>query len=150
MSEHTIRPSRTAITLALAAMAWAAIPMRGGAQIKLSKPDSVLPQQHKHLFNHCDVIIAAVMAGATFALFPVDKKLAEDLQDSSTQANRFLGKAAKGFETFASPGAYYIGGGLFLVGRVTNHPRVADLGWHGTEAVLAGEGIAYLLKGILG
>src|ERR1051325_3694707 len=120
------------------------------AQIALSHPDSTLPQKHRHLFHRQDAYLAGGMTVAMFALFPVDKRLAQELQDSSTQANRFLNNSAKGVELIASPGAYYIGGGLYLVGRLGNMPRIADLGWHGTEAVLFGEGLGYLLKGAMG
>lgn len=120
------------------------------AQVTLSTPDSAAPQKHKHLFNRRDVVIAGAMTVTTFALFPLDKRLAKELQDSSTQANQFLKDASRRVAYIASPGAYYIGGGLWAVGRLTNHPRVADLGWHGTEAVLLGEGISYVLKGVLG
>jgi hypothetical protein len=138
--------------------AWVLLPLLGAAlpggiaraQITLSKPDSVVPQRHKHLFNHRDLIIAGAMTATTFALFPVDKRVAAQLQDPTTQANQFFKKSSKGLEVFASPGALIIGGSLYLVGRVGNQPRIADLGWHGTEAVLVGSGIGYVLKGIMG
>src|SRR5204862_5985127 len=43
-----------------------------------------------------------------------------------------------------------IGTGLYLVGRFTNHPGTADLGWRGTAAVLFGGGTARGLKGLTG
>lgn len=119
-------------------------------QITLSKPDTAVTQRHKHLFNHRDLIIAGAMTVTTFALFPVDKRIAAELQDSATQANKFFSKSAKGVELIASPGAYIIGTGMYLVGRLGNMPRIADLGWHGTESVIVGDGIGYLLKGIMG
>jgi hypothetical protein len=121
-----------------------------GAQITLSRPDSTLPQKHKHLFDHRDAVIAGGLVVTTIAFFPLDKRIATELQDSSTQTNHFFGKASKGVEYIASPGAYVIGGGLWLVGRVGKMPRLADLGWHGTEAVLVGDGITFLLKGTMG
>src|SRR5207302_3942338 len=127
-----------------------AVPGISEAQVTLSKPDTAVTQRHKHLFNHRDAIIAGGMTVTMFALFPVDKRIAAELQDSATQANKFFAKSAKGVELIASPGAYFIGGGLYAVGRLGNMPRIADLGWHGTEAVLVGDGIGYLLKGIMG
>jgi membrane-associated phospholipid phosphatase len=119
-------------------------------QITLSKPDTALTQRHKHLFNHRDAVIAGAMVVTTIALFPVDKRIAAALQDSTTQANQFFKVSSKGLQSFASPGAFIIGGGLYAVGRLANIPRVADLGWHGTEAVLVGTGIGYVLKGVMG
>src|SRR5262249_6167665 len=82
--------------------------------------------------------------------FPLDKRMATRLQDSSAQANRFFKHAATGVELIASPGAYFIGGTLYVVGEVAHKPRIADLGWHGTEAVLLADGITYVIKGIAG
>ena len=120
------------------------------AQITLSKPDTAATQRHKHLFNHRDLVIIGGLTVTTIALFPLDKRLASELQDSSVQANRFFSKSAKGVELIASPGAYFIGGALYGIGKLGNMPRIADLGWHGTEAVLVGEGITYVLKGVMG
>lgn len=126
------------------------LPVEGIGQVVLSTPDTARTQVHKHLFNHRDLIIAGALTATTFALFPLDKRIATDLRDSATQANRFFGHAADGFELIASPGAYFIGGGLYLTGRLGGSSRLADLGWHGTEAVLVGEGITSLLKLVMG
>jgi membrane-associated phospholipid phosphatase len=142
------RPLAERIGLMLLTMA--VLPMGAGAQITLSKPDTAATQHHKHLFDHRDLIIAGGMTLTTFALFPFDKRFAAELQDPTTQANQFFKKSSKGLESFTSPGAYIIGGGLYVVGRLGNMPRIADLGWHGTEAVIVGDGIGYLLKGIMG
>jgi membrane-associated phospholipid phosphatase len=91
-----------------------------------------------------------IWTGATIALTPLDKHLALELQDSSVQANKFFKNASHGIEVIASPGAYYIGGSLYLVGRIAHLPRVADLGWHGTEAVMMGELTSYAIKGLVG
>lgn len=112
--------------------------------------DSAPQTGHKHLFGHRDVVIAGTFAATTILLFPLDRQLARDLQDSSVQANRYFKNAATGVELIASPGAYYIGGALYIVGRAGGSPRIADLGLHGTEAVLLGEGISMLFKGLLG
>jgi hypothetical protein len=105
---------------------------------------------HKHLFGRRDLVVAGAFTATTILLIPLDRRLAQDLQDSSIQANRFFKNAAHGVELIASPGAYYIGGGLYLAGKIAGAPRIADLGWHGTEAVMLGESIAYVLKGTLG
>src|SRR3954469_11022491 len=91
-------------------LATPAMPVMAGGQIALSKPDSNLTQKHKHLFNHRDALIAAGMTATMFALFPVDKRIADELRDSATQANRFFGNTAKGVEQITSPGSYIIGG----------------------------------------
>ena len=102
------------------------------------------------LFTRRDAYIAAGFAIGTVALFPIDRHVAERLQDSTRQANRFLHHAATGFEVFASPGAFVIGGSLYAVGRLGHYPRVADLGLHGTEAIVVATGITGALKGMAG
>jgi membrane-associated phospholipid phosphatase len=83
-------------------------------------------------------------------MFPLDKQAAHALQDSSTQANRLLKHTTTDVEIITSPGAYIIGGALYAVGRLGKWDRVADLGWHGTEAVLFSQGVTTFLKGVVG
>src|SRR4051812_26843342 len=114
------------------------------------QPDSATVRKHKKLFTHRDVVMLGAFTATTLALTPLDKSLARELQDSSVQANKLLKNASHGVELIASPGAYFIGGSLYLVGRVARLPRMADLGWHGTEAVLMGELTSYAIKGLVG
>jgi membrane-associated phospholipid phosphatase len=106
-------------------------------------------QANKRLFTKRDLVVAGAFAGTTLLLFPLDRPIARNLQDSSVQTD-FLRDLSHGVEGIASPGAYYIGGSFYLIGRIARQPRLADLGWHGTEAVLLGEVVSYLLKGTLG
>jgi membrane-associated phospholipid phosphatase len=41
-------------------------------------------------------------------------------------------------EAIAEPGALLIGGGLYGIGRLADNERMADLGLHGTEAIIVG------------
>ncbi len=102
------------------------------------------------LFSGRDAIVAVGFAGLTVAMFPIDQHIAHRLVDPSTQENRFFHHAATGVELIASPGAYVIGGGLYAVGRLAGFGRVADLGLHGTEAVLVGDVVTGALKGLAG
>ena len=106
--------------------------------------------QHKTLFTYRDAALAAAFAGLTLAMLPSDRHIAISLQDSDIKANKFFDKSATGFEVITSPGAFIIGGGLYAAGKLTNHPDLADLGWHGTEAVLVASGVTGFLKGVLG
>jgi membrane-associated phospholipid phosphatase len=138
---------RRAMPLALATLAIASpVQQTLLAQQARATPDS----SDQRLFTKKDAILAAGFALATVAFFPLDRQAALELQDSTTQANRLFKKAATGVELIASPGAYFIGGGLYAIGRLGGYPRVADLGWHGTEAVLFAQGITTFLKGTLG
>jgi membrane-associated phospholipid phosphatase len=135
--------------LALALLGCTISPSLARAQVVLSTPDTARSQVHKHLFNHRDVIIAGALTATTFALFPLDKRLAGTLKQGEN-ANRLFKTGSTGFELIALPGAYYIGGGLFLMGRLGNNSRLADLGWHGTEAAIVGEATTGLLKRLVG
>lgn len=129
----------------------AADPAASVAQAKVGDPkDTTHAQTQAPFFTRKDALLAGGFVAGTIVMFPIDRHAATRLLDSATQANRFLKHAATGVELIASPGAYYIGGTLYVVGRVANKPRIADLGWHGTEAVLFAEGVTYLIKGIAG
>jgi membrane-associated phospholipid phosphatase len=102
------------------------------------------------LFTSRDALIAGGFVLGTVAMFPADKHFAQRLQNPGTQENRLLKEQATFFRTIAVPGAIIIGGTLYAVGRIGGNDRMADLGWHGTEAILIGEGAAFVLKGIFG
>src|SRR3954468_13242170 len=108
-------------------------------------PDTAAP-----LFNGRDVIRALGFTGLTIAMFPVDRSIARRLTNERSKANQFLNNASKGVEYIADPGSIVIGTSLYVIGRVSHHPGLADLGWHGTESVLLGSSITWLVKGLAG
>jgi membrane-associated phospholipid phosphatase len=104
----------------------------------------------RDLFRRSDAFLAAGFAAATVALFPLDRHFAEELQSPAAQSNRTLGSTATRLEKITSPGAYYVGGGLYLLGRVAGWERMADLGLHATESIVLAEGIGFVLKRAIG
>jgi len=125
--------------------------MQQAALAQVTNPRDTTHAQHQApFFTRKDAWLAAAFVATTAIMFPVDKHAAERLQDSSTQTNRFLKNATTRVELITSPGAYIIGGTLYAFGRIGKFDRVADLGWHGTEAVLFAEGVTYALKGAVG
>jgi membrane-associated phospholipid phosphatase len=141
------RCGRTLASLSL--VGTAILPSRIMAQAD-SVRDTTHAQKQAPFFVRKDAILAGVFAGVTLLAAPFDKRAALELQDSSAQANRFFKHAATGAELIASPGAYIIGGTLYAVGRIGRFDRVADLGLHGTEAVLFAQGVTFVLKGTVG
>jgi membrane-associated phospholipid phosphatase len=137
---------------ALAALAVVTVEaQRVVAQTPVTDPrDTTHAQTQAPFFTEKDAILAGAFVGTTLLMIPLDRHIALRLQDPSTQANRFFRNAANGAEAIASPGAYIIGGTLYAVGRIGKYDRVADLGWHGTEAVLYAQGVTWVLKGIVG
>jgi len=102
------------------------------------------------LFTYRDLVLAGSVAVVTILTRPFDDAMAKVLQDSATQDSRKLQKLATFVRTTASPGAYYIGGAMYLGGRLSGNDKLADLGLHGTEALLVGEVVAVVVKGAVG
>jgi membrane-associated phospholipid phosphatase len=107
-------------------------------------------QSQKPLFTERDLWVAAGFTVATIALFPADKHFAEQLQNPNQQANKFFHHQATNVRLIAQPGAFIIGGSLYGVGRLVKNKRMADLGLHGTEAILVGTAVTGLIKGTAG
>jgi membrane-associated phospholipid phosphatase len=83
-------------------------------------------------------------------MFPLDRSTAQELQDSTTQASRFLKNASRRVQYIADPGSVVIGLSMYGIGRVTGWRELADLGLHGTEAVALSGTATFLLKGLAG
>src|SRR5689334_6368929 len=144
----TARPLISALLLALPATTAVA---QGYAPALEAPSDTGQERQaHKVLFTSRDAYLAAGFVGLTIAMFPLDRHLARTLRDSSLQTNDFLSNLTKGVETVTQPGALIIGATLYTVGRVGGWRDVADLGWHGTEAIIVSSAATAVLKGVLG
>jgi membrane-associated phospholipid phosphatase len=137
----------------LITVTWAAVmatPRALSSQQTISARDTSHAQTQAPFFTMKDALLAGGFAVGTVLMFPLDRHIALQLRDSATQANRFFKHASTGVELIASPGAYVIGVALYGVGRLWHFDSVADLGWHGTEAVLFADGVTYVLKGLVG
>jgi membrane-associated phospholipid phosphatase len=102
------------------------------------------------LFTGGDALLAVGVVAAARLIHPLDEHYRRRLQDSSTQANRRLQTLASIVRTTAAPGAYIIGGTMYAAGRLSKNEKLADLGLHGTEALVVGEITATLMKGTIG
>lgn len=102
------------------------------------------------LWGWKDAAILEGFAILTVAIAPLDKSIAERLQDSTVQENRMMKQGSEFVRSVADPGSVVIGVGLYAYGRLTRNAKAADLGLHGTEALLVGAEIGNLLKGIIG
>ena len=121
-----------------------------GAPLSAQVDTTGVKQSQKPLFTSRDALFAAGFTVATIALFPADKHFAQRLQDSSTQANRNFHHFATDVRLIAQPGAFIIGGSLYGIGRLVHNERMADLGLHGTEAILVGTAITGVIKATAG
>jgi membrane-associated phospholipid phosphatase len=102
------------------------------------------------LFTSRDAVIAGAFVVGTIALLPADKRLTRQLQRPSIHPHGFVSSVDSAFRLTAVPGALIIGGTMYVVGRLAHIERAADLGLHGTEAVLVGSAVGGLIKGTLG
>jgi membrane-associated phospholipid phosphatase len=104
----------------------------------------------KSLFTWRDAVLLGGLTAATAAVAPIDLAIANRLRDSTVQENRFIGTLASIVRDLATPYSAYIGVSLYAYGRLANDRKVADLGLHGTEALLIGAVSGAALKGLFG
>lgn len=102
------------------------------------------------LFTWSDAAILGGFAAATVVVAPLDRSVAGWLQRSKVQENRVLGDLSTVVRNVAAPGTAIIGVGLYTIGRLTRNGRAADLGLHGSEAVLIATGVGTVIKGLAG
>jgi membrane-associated phospholipid phosphatase len=104
----------------------------------------------KSLFTWRDGLLLGGLTILTAAVAPIDVAIANRLSDSTVQENRFIGTLAAIVRDVATPYSAYIGVSLYAYGRLANDDRAADLGLHGTEALLIGAVSGALFKGLFG
>lgn len=97
-----------------------------------------------------DAAILGAFTAATFAVAPMDTRIARELQDPDVQANRSMRRVAHAVETITEPGSLIIGATLYAYGSLADKPRVAELGLRGTEALVIGGTVGIVIKGIAG
>jgi membrane-associated phospholipid phosphatase len=98
------------------------------------------------LFGSRDAWYAAGFVGGTLAMAPFDQRIAHWFQRPSLQNDPNVERGASLFRWTGDPGALIIGGAMYGTGRVLGLHRVADLGLHGTEAIIVGGAIASAVK----
>lgn len=81
---------------------------------------------------------------------PLDLALAQALQDSTLQVHDDLRGAAGAVRWLAFPGTAIIGASMYLGGRLGGVPEMADVGLHGSEAVVVSYAFVLAGKTLLG
>jgi membrane-associated phospholipid phosphatase len=97
------------------------------------------------LFTGKDALLLGAFTLGTALVAPLDLKVANRLQDSATQANRFLHTAATGFRLLGDPGSIATGTAVYLIARADGSRRAQALGLHSVESIL----IADILGGAI-
>lgn len=102
------------------------------------------------LFTWRDGVLAGGFVVATFAARPIDKSAAIALQRPERQNRWIFQEGATIVRTIAVPGAFVIGSSMYAVGRLSHEKRLAEVGLHGTEALVIGELVGSILKDTFG
>ena len=102
------------------------------------------------LFGKQDAVLLGIFTIGTIVAQPLDRAAANRLQDSTTQTNRFLLRQSHNLELISTPGSFIIGGTLYAVGKLAENERMADLGLHGTEAIVVATIANSIIKGLAG
>ena len=98
------------------------------------------------LFTWRDGVLAGGFVVATIAARPIDKSAAIALQRPERQKRWIFQESATIVRTIAVPGAVIIGTSMYGVGRLSHNEKLAEVGLHGTEALLIGSLVADGLK----
>lgn len=96
-------------------------------------------------FEAHDLIYAAEAGIATVAVERLDRPAAAFVREHARE-HAGLRRLSHVVEAIALPGAFVIGGGLYLGGRLGGNDGMADAGVHATEAVLIGSAVTGVLK----
>jgi membrane-associated phospholipid phosphatase len=98
------------------------------------------------LFTGKDALLLGAFTLGTALVAPLDLKVANRLQDSATQASRFLSTAATGFRLLGDPGSFVTGTAIYLIGRGERNRRVESLGLHSVESILIADVLGGAIK----
>ncbi len=131
--------------LALACLAFVLAPSLLGAQGRESSRSD-----HGPLISRADAAVSAGFVLGSAALWPVDRYLAQRIQDSTVQAVRVAHRAATVFNTLGRPGTLVVSGALLAAGAAAGREGMRDVGRHGVEAVVIAEVLTRGIKGIAG
>jgi membrane-associated phospholipid phosphatase len=110
-------------------------------------PDTTAKQK---FFTRKDAYVAAGMTGAAFLATRLDRDAADWLRTDKTQGKKYIRNGAKFFKFMGQPAPQIIGSSLYISGRLFKSPKIADLGLHGTEAILMANAITNTTKMIAG
>jgi membrane-associated phospholipid phosphatase len=131
-------------------LTWTSAVMLAASSVAVAQPTDTTKISHEPLFTSRDAWIAAGFVAGTIAMYPADRYFARKLQSPHNQENQFLSEAATGLRFMGTPGSMIIGVTMYGAGRLARVDRLADLGLHGTEALLIAQGTVGILKGLAG
>ena len=134
-----------AVVATLAGIAPALAPAVAHAQ-----PSDTSRISTKPLFTSTDAWVAGAWVVGTLAMHPFDREFARRLQTPGAQERRFIRQRSRDLRVLGAPGTVIIGATMYGAGRAFGNERMADLGLHGTEAILIGIGVTAIGKSLAG
>lgn len=135
---------RTLPVLLCVALLGGAAPVAAQAQA----PDTT--HHNPRFFTRTDALYAGGFVAGTLLMAPLDRTLAEHLQDSTVQANRFFHHSANAVQLLGNPVDVIASVGLYGVGRVSGRRSLADVGLHATESIVLGQIFTQGIKDLAG
>jgi membrane-associated phospholipid phosphatase len=121
-----------------------AVLLSGPLTASVAAQDSVSLTPAQPVFESNDLVYAAGAALATLGAAQIDRPAANFVRTHG-QESVALRRTSHVVESLAIPGAFIIGGGLYVGGKIADDDGMADAGLHTTEAVL----IASVLTGVI-
>lgn len=107
-------------------------------------------QPDHRLFTWEDAVLAGGFVAGTIAIRPLDKSAARALQTPDRQRRQLYQRSANFVRWIAQPGSTIIGLSMYGVGRITHVDRLAEVGLHGTEALVIGSAGGTVMKDFFG
>lgn len=102
------------------------------------------------LFIPRDLLTLGGFTAATALAWPLDQRLARQIQQPRFQENKFLHRAATGFRLLGEPGSTVVSAGLYLIGRTADNAHVEDIGLHATESIFLSDIVTGAIKVVAG
>jgi membrane-associated phospholipid phosphatase len=136
---------------ALRLVCWLCAALACAAPLAAQNPraDS-LKASREALFVPVDALYAGGFLLGGLAMYPIDLKVAEEIAAPSGQTNDLLRGTATAFRVLGNPTPALLSGGLFLAGRLTGRPEMADVGLHTGESLAMAIALTVTLKSVAG
>lgn len=103
------------------------------------------------LFTTGDAVTATAFVAGSALLIPFDRRIAEESQHANLQSSGVLSNTATVFRDLGHPlTVFALATAVYGTGRIRHDDRLTDVGLHTGEAVVAGELVDFVIKGVAG
>lgn len=131
-----------------------AAPIRGQSapsdQAQAQSVDSARSDSSPPWITKRELVGAGLSVIGTLVVAPLDKPVANELQDPGWQKDEPVHSASQALAFAGGEGPFLLGGGLFAVGKLAGSSVLTGAGEHLTEAVVLAAAVTGVGKGIAG